>query len=108
MTKYTLYCKNGVLFKSSTHFLTIGEWVMYRPDIVILQHGMLTDAELHQIRTQTLVNVYQSNCNNIVSIVEPYNSRYIERKKSKQELQAFIGCLVKESDDVWTGSVHVK
>ena len=108
MTKYSLYCQKGVLFKTGTHFLSIGEWVDYSSDKVILQHGMLTDAELKQIRSQTLVNVYQSACHNLVSIVEPYNTRYYERKKDKAMLQAFIGCLVKKSDDLWMGKVHVK
>ena len=38
MTKYSLYCQKGVLFKTGTHFLSIGEWVDYSPDKVILQY----------------------------------------------------------------------
>lgn len=108
MIKYTLYCNKGVLFKSGTHFLTIGDWLPYRPDRIILQHGMFTDAEARQIKSQTYVNVYQSACHNIVSVTEPYNSRYMERKKDKELLQAYIGALVRENENLWTGRVHVR
>lgn len=109
MTKYTLYCKKGQIFRSGPHFLLVGNWLQWMPDMVILQHGLLTDAELHQLDSQTMVNVYQDARFGCISIVEPYADKYLKRKDMVlNKLTQYIGCLNRESFRFYTGSVHVK
>lgn len=108
MTKYTLFAHNGRLFHSETHYLLIGEWLEYKPDRVILQHGQLTEAELHQLRSQLLVNVYQHTSYHTVSITIPYDNKYYSRQPDPTQLTQYIGCLHRESDNLFCGRVHVK
>lgn len=108
MTKYTLYARHGRLFNSDVHFLQIGDWLMFRPDMVILQHGMLSDAEYRQIKTQTLVNVYQHPSYHTISIVAPYDDKYFSRQPDPQRLTQYAGVLHRESDELFTGRIHVK
>lgn len=106
--KYTLICKNGYLFHTDTHFLVIGEWLGFSYGYTILQHGILSEEEAQQIRTQTLVNVYQDIRNKTVSIIAPYHEKYLSRKDNKNDLSLFAGCLKRESALIWMGKLHIK
>lgn len=109
MTPYTLYCKKGQLFRSGPHFLLIGTWLDWYPDQVILQHGLLTDAELRQLESQTMVNIYQDARFGCVSIVEPYAPKYLRKKEIELTgLTQYIGHLTREDHHFYTGRVHVK
>lgn len=108
MTKYTLFALNGRLFHSNVHYLQIGTWLEYRPDRVILQHGTLTDAELHQLRSQFLVNVYQHTSFHTVSITIPYDNKYYSRQPDPTLLTQYIGCLQRETENLYCGRVNVK
>ena len=109
MIKYTLYCARGQIFRSGPHFLYIGDWLEWHPDMVLLHHGLLTDAEARQIRTQEYVNIYQDARFGCVSIVEPYAPKYLQRKDlDSSKLTQYIGYLTRETPYFYTGRVHVK
>ena len=106
--KYTLFCKNGYLFRSDTHFLIIGQWVNYCAGYTILEHGIISEMEYKQIMSQSLVNIYQYGQHNRMSIKEEYNTKYLTRKKDRQNLQSFAGCLHRVSELMWEGRLRVK
>jgi len=108
MNKYTLYARRGYLLCSNVHFLVIGDWIPYHPDIVILEHGMLTDGELAQLRTQLYVNVYQHTGLHTVSITVPYDSKYLSRQPDYTKLLQYIGHLTRQTKDLYTGRLNVK
>ena len=108
LNKYTLYCNLGRLFRPGTHFLLIGEWLQWTPDRVILAHGVLSDSELKQIRTQTLLNVYQDSRYCTMSIVEPYADKYLQRNPDREKLTQYVGCLHRENYNLFTGRIRVK
>ena len=106
--KYTLICKNGYLFNSDTHFLLLGEWLGYQSGYTILEHGVLSDQEYHQIRTQSLVNVYQDCRYNRMSIIPGYHDKYLNRHEDRTMLQSYAGCLKKISENVYEGRIRIK
>lgn len=108
LTKYSLICENGHLFRTGAHYLIIGEWVSFGYGYTILQHGVLSDEEYHQIKTQSLVNVYQDMRNKAVSILPCYHDRYFDRNADKTKLTSYCGCLHRESEVIWGGEVHIK
>ena len=108
MIKYTLMCKNGYLFKPDTHYLFLGYWQSYCEGCTILEHGTLSEQEYRQIKNQTLVNVYQDQHNNRMSIEPGYHSKYLSKIEDKTRLQSYAGCLKKVTDYVYEGRVHVK
>ena len=108
MNKYTLFCREGYLFRTDTHFLMIGDWVSYCDGYVILQHGVLSDLELQQLQSQTLVNVYQDQKSNTVTIIAPYDEKYFSRHPDVRKLQGYIGCLKRDNDHLFSGKLHVK
>lgn len=108
MIQYTLYCKPGIMFHSKKHFLLLGDWLQWAPDLVILKHGLLSDSEAHQIRNQEYVNIYQSEVAGCMDIFNGYNNRYFNRKENKDELRGYAGYLVREYPGFWTGDIHVK
>lgn len=108
MIKYSLVCKNGYLFRTDTHFLILGEWVGFNYGFTILEHGILTEEEARQLRSQTLVNLYQDMRNKTVGITAPYHEKYLNRNPRKSDLTLYAGCLRRESSNIWTGRVRIK
>lgn len=108
MTKYTLYAQNGRFLRSGKHYLHIGDWLEFSPDRVILEHGMLTDGELRQLRSQSLVNVYQHGNLHTVSITVPYDGKYFSRQTDQSKLMQYIGCLKRVNLCYYVGEVNVK
>lgn len=108
MGKFTLMCKEGYMLRSSEHYLILGEWVGYAPGYVVLQHGVLSEAEDHQIRSQTLVNIYQDLKSKTVGIIPDYDDKYLSRHPDLKSLTGYIGCLKRESKRVFSGRIHVK
>lgn len=109
MVKYTLYCKNGSLFKTGPHFLLFGEWLPYwSRDYTILCHGTLSDEEYRQFSSQKYINVYQNNKNTIMSLFNEYNEKYLQRKGGKIDIMRYAGCLQYAYHDFYIGEVRVK
>lgn len=108
VTKYTLLCKNGYLFRTDTHYLILGEWCNFAYGYTILQHGILSEEEARQIMSQSLVNLYQDMRNKCVSILPCYHDRYFDRNADKTKLTSYAGCLKRESELIWRGSAHIK
>ena len=108
MNKYTLYARRGYLLRSGVHYLVIGEWVNWSPDIVILEHGNLTDGELAQLRGQLYVNVYQHTALHTVSITVPYDSKYFSRQTDHSKLLQYIGHLTRQTKNLYIGRLNVK
>lgn len=108
MVPYTLYCRHGYLFRSGMHFLQVGVWMHWLPDMVILQHGLLTETEYRQIQTKRYVNVYQDSRYSCVSITVPYVNKYVSRVEDQTKLTQYIGKLVNVAYDLWCGEVNVK
>lgn len=108
LTKYTIYCRNGYLFKTDTHFLCIGEWLPMSCGYTILHHGTMTEEEARQIRSQSLVNLYQDMRNKTISIFPQYHDKYLSRKEDKSLLISYVGCLKRTSLGEYKGYVHIK
>ena len=108
MTKFTLFCENGYLFKTGSHYLLLGQWVEYCEGYTILQHGTLSDQEAHQISTQSLVNVYQDMRNKAIGITAPYHEKYLLRQENMKDLTLYAGCLKRQSKYCWKGDVRIK
>lgn len=108
MTKFTLGAFPGDCFKTQSHFLVIGEWFNYRSDLIIFQHGFLTDEEVSQIRNNGYVNLYQNSNLKTITIFEPCSKEYSHRLCNKEDLQSYIGKLYKESDNVYIGEVVLR
>ena len=108
MTKYTLYCLKGRMLHSDMHFLYISEWLPHDDDCVILHHGVLSDLEYQQLTGQQLVNVFQDQKSNTVTIIAPYDKKYLSRHPDMNALQGYIGYLKRVGNNLFAGMVHVK
>lgn len=108
MNKYTLFCQEGRLLRSGAHFLMVGDWVPYCEGYVILQHGVLSDLELKQLQSQTLVNVYQDMKSKVVSIIAPYDDKYLSRHPDLKSLTGYIGYLHRVNKHLFSGMLHIK
>lgn len=108
MIKYTLCCNKGRMLHSDAHFLCVGEWLPWDDDYVILHHGMLSDLEYLQLSGQQMVNVFQDQKSNTVTIIAPYDKKYLSRHPDMNALQGYIGCLHKAAKNFYIGMVHVK
>lgn len=108
MTKYTLYCIKGSMLRSNVHFLYVGEWLPWDDAYVILHHGVLSDLEARQLSGQQLVNVFQDQKSNTVTIIAPYDKKYLSRHPDMNALQGYIGCLERVRTNFFCGMVHVR
>lgn len=107
MIKYTLYAEPGVCFSTRAHFLTIGRWLDYQPDRIILEHGLMTDSEAEQIKKDGKVNLYQNTNLKTVSIFSSCSREYVNRVINKESLLSYIGFLVRVGDNLYKGRVEL-
>ena len=108
MIKFTLYCENGRLFQTACHYLLLGDWITWCEGYTILQHGILSDQEEQQIFSQELVNVYQDMRNKSIGITSPYHEKYMQRNNNPDNLTLYAGCLKRNTNYLWKGSVTIK
>ena len=107
MIKYTLYAEPGACFSTRAHFLTIGSWLQYQPDKIILEHGIMTERELAQIKAEGKVNLYQNSNLKTISIFASCSREYANRVINKESLFSYIGSLFKIGDNLYKGGVEL-
>ena len=58
--QYTLYAKQGKLFRAKTHYLYIGSWLLLDiTEYVILKHGVMSRSEYNHICSKTKIPIYE-------------------------------------------------
>ena len=109
MIKYTLYAQLGrVFYNPGAHFLKLGEWLEWMPTRVILKHGILTDAEYQQFKSQEFINIYQDHKCRQMDIFSYYDV-YYQKRKGLQNTGDYVGMLTKAIPGVlYVGKVKVK
>lgn len=107
MIKYTLYAEPGACFSTRAHFLTIGTWLQYCPDKIILEHGLMSEREADQIRKDGKVNLYQNTNLKTVSIYSSCSREYANRVINKETLLSYIGSLFRIGDNLFKGRVEL-
>ena len=93
---------------SDTHYLLMGDWYPYSKGYVILHHGILSEMEYKQIQSQQLVNIYQDVRNKCVSVIAPYDDKYLARHPDLKSLTGYIGYLHRNNDHMFSGKLHIK
>ena len=100
MEKYTLYVRRDKI-PSGRHYLLIGDWLLYSPEIIILVHGTLSKMEHDQITRTGRIPVYQSMSYSWMGIYDAYHSR-------KYPDTTMIGRLERISEHLYGGMLNVE
>lgn len=105
--KYTLYCVPGFNFTPSVHCLYLGEWLPYRDNMIILEHGNLPQQDANRIIRSGRVSCYLDHRYHTISIQCGYNAEYLNRVSKQDELRRYVGCLTKAGDNIFFGGLDI-
>ena len=97
MVKYTLFFDPGSGGRG-VYYLIFGYWINYDPGRVILQHGMLSDADANVYQARNKVAIFDDCRYHRLSILEEYNRQYRQRV-STEDLKQFVGYLEQDPDE---------
>ena len=107
MIKYTMLAEKGTCFKTRTHYLFIGDWLGWQPNMIILEHGLIMDSELKRIQEAGQVNVYQNTHLKTVSIFEQCSKDYLARITDRDNLSSYVGTLKQVADNLFVGEIEL-
>ena len=109
MIKYTLYATPGRgFYHPGLHLLKFGEWLEWMPTQVILKHGILTDEEFRQFKSQEFINIYQDHKCRQMDIFSYYDT-YYQKRKGAENMGDYVGMLKKlRAGELYVGTVKVK
>ena len=98
--KYTLFVRREYI-PSGPHYLYVGDWLLYDPDIIILVHGSFSKLEYEQLRQNGRLPVFQSMSYSWIGLYDAYHSRkYPDTTK--------IGYLEYITDHLYGGRLYVQ
>lgn len=107
MIKYTILADKGTCFQTRTHYLFIGDWMGWQPNMIILEHGLITESELKSIQAAGRVNVYQNIHLKTVSIFEQCSKDYLARIRDQENLTSYVGTLKQVADNFFVGEIDL-
>ena len=99
--KATLYCRAGRLFRPSTHYLLLDDWITGKTGYIILSHVIITEQEYRSIVMSGGAAIYQSMSFNWIGLYSCHSSR----KFSDYQC---IGVLNHLTGKLYGGMVNVK
>jgi len=102
--KYTLFCRKGNSFIPDKHYLFIGRWLGFNPNIVLLQHGVFSLEKLQILRRFDKIALFYDSRYHSLTVEARYNETYYKRKAKEEDLQQFVGYLYKKTDNLYEGS----
>lgn len=97
MVKYTLFFDPGA-GGLGVYYLIFGYWINYDPGRVILQHGMLSDADAKAYMVRNKIAIFDDYRYHRLSILEEYNRQYRARVNT-EDLKQFVGYLFQDPDE---------
>lgn len=97
--RYTLFCVPGRMCSPSMHYVLLGEWLLYNPDIVILVHGTLTKQEYERVNKDSLIPVFSSPSNAWIGLYASYSSR-------RHPDCMLVGILQRIKGNLFGGMIH--
>lgn len=105
ITKYTIYCKPGLMLSPGEHFLLIGDWLHGLKDYVVLVHGVMTNEEVASLHNRDrLVLFYDKNAG-IISIRNYHgNICYADDRSGRYKV---VGVLERRKEKLYSGSIKV-
>ena len=105
MIKYTILSEKGTCFETRTHYLFIGDWLGWSSNVIILEHGLITESELESIKAAGQVNLYQNIHLKTISIFEQCSKDYLARISDRENLSSYVGTLKMVADNLFVGEV---